>query len=581
MKDMRYLEKIKERMYLLGRTISIPLVLGGLSSYALSQEHDNIKTDYLKQNTKIEIREKGDNLEQIVGMNSKIESEIFDKIKGENYIRVIVELHDEEFNKDKFKEYKEKIRIKEDSVLSELSDSDFSLRFKYKTIPGFAGEITLNGLKKLNNDNNVKSVYLDSVFHTSLAQSVPLINADDAHRMEINSINIKGDGQVIAIIDDGIDYTHPDLGGCFGADCKVIGGYDFVNNDADPDAIYGHGTHVAGIAAANGGVIGVAPNAKLLAIKVCDVDCSASTMIAGSDWCIDNKDEFEIDVLSMSIGFGNYNSSNCPTWMDSVINRAYSFNLPFVIASGNDGFKNGINSPACSLNAISVGAVYDTNLGQVNFCVERDVNTRECLERCTENATRDKVSCFSNSADILDMMAPGADIRSTTLNGGYEGGAGTSAAAPHVSGTIALMKQVNPNLKYDEIVNILKTTGVPVTDEGNGLVFPRIDTLAAVFCSLEGEILEDRIQCPRKFIRADANNDKTIDISDPIKTLLYLFNGSGIDCMDAADSDDDGRINLTDPIHTLGYIFGRVQLSYPYPLEGYDYVNTDNLRCIY
>ncbi|MFV2044347.1 MAG: S8 family serine peptidase [Anaerolineales bacterium] len=87
---------------------------------------------------------------------------------------------------------------------------------------------------------------------------------------DTNNQPVTGLGIRVAVLDTGIDYTHPDLGGCFGPSCEVIGGYDFVNwgNDPMDDADIGRGTHVAGIVAADGDVQGVAPDAKLLAYKV-------------------------------------------------------------------------------------------------------------------------------------------------------------------------------------------------------------------------------------------------------------------------------------------------------------------------
>ena len=178
-------------------------------------------------------------------------------------------------------------------------------------------------------------------------------------------------------------------------------------------------------------------------------------------------------------------------------------------------------------------------------------------------------------------MAPGVLINTTARDGKYELGGGTSDAAPHVSGTIALMKQANPALKYDEIVEILKTTGKSVTDSGNGLTFPRIDALAATFCSLEGQSLEGRIQCPMKFVRGDTNNDRSIDISDAVKTLFHLYAGMKIDCMDATDSNDDGQIDNTDAIHILNFLFRGGNMPFPYSKEDYDYNSPDGLKCIY
>ncbi|MFA5357896.1 MAG: S8 family serine peptidase [archaeon] len=96
----------------------------------------------------------------------------------------------------------------------------------------------------------IKGVYLDENVSIELSDSVPQINADDVWNLKnLQNQNITGKGIRVGVIDTGVDYKHPDLGGCLGAGCKVAGGYDFVNKDEDPMDDHGHGTHVAGIIA--------------------------------------------------------------------------------------------------------------------------------------------------------------------------------------------------------------------------------------------------------------------------------------------------------------------------------------------
>jgi subtilisin family serine protease len=106
--------------------------------------------------------------------------------------------------------------------------------------------------------------------HAFLDNSVSLINAPDIWQLrDSGGDNITGKGVLVAVIDTGIDYMHPDLGGGFGPGYKVVGGFDFANNDSDPMDDNGHGTLVAGIIAANGNLKGVAPDANLLAYIGC------------------------------------------------------------------------------------------------------------------------------------------------------------------------------------------------------------------------------------------------------------------------------------------------------------------------
>ncbi len=414
--------------------------------------------------------------------SSKVESLVFDKLTKESYTSVVVELYDSGFDKSKINDYKYKIKLKEDGVLS-LVGSDFKLKYKYKMVPGFSGKVNKNGLNKLASNSNVKRIYSDKMYKPLMSESVPLINADDAHNVVHEGKRLAGNGQVICVVDTGIDYTHPNLGGFMGTGSKVIGGYDFANNDADPmDEGSGHGTHVAGIISLEAGSIGVAPDVKLLAAKVCDANenCFDSAINAGIDWCLEKQVDLGTDIITMSIGSSIYESSNCPqTEMDVLINRAYDLGMPFVAASGNGGAKNGISYPSCSPKAISVGSVYDADVGSRTFCVESDLQTGECKRTCTDSTTSaDQVVCSSNSYMELDFVAPGSRILSSDLGGGFSTRSGTSAAAPHVAGIIALIKQYDSTLSVTEIVDMLKTYSPKVIDSGNGISSARVDAKA-------------------------------------------------------------------------------------------------------
>ena len=304
--------------------------------------------------------------------------------------------------------------------------------------------------------------YWDYVYIMNASNNI--VQSFTGYYTDVWSVSIPGDTIKIRLV---TDYSITDWGFAVDKvlngtitflglqDCKkVINGYDFVNLDNDPMDDNGHGTHVSGIVAANGTLKGVAPDAKLLAIKVCDAvgGCWGSDMIAGVDWCNNKSGTYNIVATTMSIGDGgSYNRTTCPTLMDDVINTAHDLGISVTVASGNEGYSNGISYPACSPNAISVGSTTKSDI----------------------------ISWFTNTGSLLDVLAPGSSIYST-IPGGYDYLSGTSMATPHVAGVIALLKQYSPFISPDRIRTVLKTTGIPIYDSRNGLTFPRIDALAAL-----------------------------------------------------------------------------------------------------
>ncbi|MFC2032325.1 S8 family serine peptidase [Chloroflexota bacterium] len=216
----------------------------------------------------------------------------------------------------------------------------------------------------------------------------------------------KGTGVKIAIIDSGVDYDHPDLND------NYAGGWDFVNNDGDPMDDDGHGTHVAGTIAAednNVGVVGVAPEARIYALKVLGADGSGSysDVIAALEWAVDNG----IQVTNNSYG----SSSDPGETVKEAFDNAYAAGVLHVAAAGNNGVPPGrgdnVIYPARWGTVIAVSATDGSNI-------------------------RAK---WSSTGPDVELAAPGVNINSTRLGGGYIGMSGTSMASPHVAGTAALV----------------------------------------------------------------------------------------------------------------------------------------------
>lgn len=311
----------------------------------------------------------------------------------------------------------------------------------------------------------VKKIQLDRELQLHLDRSVPLIGADLVWKKS-NAQNqlLLGTGIRVGVIDTGIDYTHPDLGGCFGDGCKVAGGYDFYDNDADPMDTYSHGTHVAGIIAANGKVKGVAPEATLYAYRVCAQYCPTSYIIQALERAADPDQnpltQDALDVVNLSLG-GPGDLNDLST---IAANNASRAGIVVVISAGNDGKKpNAVGSPGNAELAITVAA----------------------------SNQADQIADFSSrgpsASDLVfkpDVAAPGDYINSTTPNNQHGYNSGTSMAAPHVAGAAALLKQQQKNRTPAEIksllVNSAKDLQQPLPAQGSG----RLDVLAAANATL-------------------------------------------------------------------------------------------------
>ena len=216
----------------------------------------------------------------------------------------------------------------------------------------------------------------------------------------------------IAILDTGIDMNHPDL--------NVYAQKTFVAGTSTANDDNGHGTHVAGIAAAKDnsiGVVGVAPGARLWAVKVLDSSGAGalSDVIAGIDYITGHANE--IDVVNMSFG------CQCDsTALNSAVNNAVSAGITFVAAAGNNGQDASAFSPASNPNVIAVGAIADSD-GRCGG-----------LGPSTQYGNDDTFATFSNYGPKVTIAAPGVNILSTYYGGSYTTLSGTSMAAPHVAG---------------------------------------------------------------------------------------------------------------------------------------------------
>ncbi|NCO84991.1 S8 family serine peptidase, partial [archaeon] len=234
-------------------------------------------------------------------------------VETKNYTKVMSVLNNETQNNVGIQQISSISQPKAISMLSDLKKKPNQQIKQLDIIHGFAAKMSARKAEDLRQQGY--KVYLDRVFHILLQNSTIQVGANDAWlMMNTSGSNLTGNGSKIAIIDTGVDYTHPDLGNCTtscnNTDCnwsncsKVDDGYNFVDNNNNSMDDNGHGTHCAGIAAADNGsgngVKGVAPNAKLLAYKVCNKDgeCQTSNIILAIQRAI----KYNATVISISLG---------------------------------------------------------------------------------------------------------------------------------------------------------------------------------------------------------------------------------------------------------------------------------------
>ncbi len=353
---------------------------------------------------------------------------------------------------------------------------------KFKTVPAFAAEVDRDALTALSEDADVASISEDFLLPPSLSGSIPVIDADLAW-----GTGVQGSGMAVAVLDTGANKSHPMLSGkvvseaCYGTTSGSAsslcpgGASSSTASGSGSDCSTsisgcGHGTHVAAIAAGDdGSLFGVARSADIIAVKIFSQVSSQSScgsspapcalaytsdIIEGLERVYALKDSYDIASVNMSLG-GGYYTSSCdgasPSLKQAIDNLA-SAGIATLVASGNNGYTNGISFPACISSAISVGAT----------------------------TKADAVAGYSNSASLLDLLAPGSSINAASSSGGYTIKSGTSMATPHVAGAWALVKEANPAATVSDILTSFKNSGANILDSRNGITKARINVADAI-----------------------------------------------------------------------------------------------------
>ncbi|WP_158838774.1 S8 family peptidase [Streptomyces sp. NRRL S-1022] len=406
----------------------------------------------------------------------------------------------------------------------------------YQTMPVVTLKVDRSGLDKLSAQPGVVSVTEDVPARPSLDESVPIIGADQA-----SAQGMTGAGSVVAVLDTGVATGHPFLKdrvvaeACFspvdpdyGATSLCPDGTDHQEGPGTADSGTGpcaaiaecdHGTHVAGIVAGNGAGLtgapkrGVAPGANLVAIQVFSKFDSEDVCGPGAAPCVLSFTSAQLAGLekvlqlrqsgtplvaaNLSLGAGRYATACDTDPRKAAIDNLFAAGVATVVAAGNNGYTDAVSAPACVPSAIAVGATTDD----------------------------DQLSAFTNRGPLLDLLAPGTSIVSSVPGNGYASKNGTSMAAPHVSGALAILRQAFPDDSIANLQSRLKNSGKSISYTGADT--PRINVAQA----LGGDTAQplaagNDFNCDKKEDLAVADPEATVG-GDAKAGLVRVVYGAG------------------------------------------------------
>ncbi len=470
---------------------------------------------------------------------------------------------------------REQISEVQEKTLRALPEEGYEIRYRYRYSTALVIEVKKQEvLTALQESSLVRRVIPNVRGSGALIQSGRTLGADRVHER-----GVTGAGRFAAILDTGVDFDHPDLVGSVVHQQRFLSEGEDVGPTADDDN--GHGTHVAGIIVARSELAsGIAPDVNLISIKVLDrfrrgFFCDWA---AGVEHVIDlhlADNGITVDVINMSLASDDLFEGFCDDVfppLRAACEQANRLGISLTTCSGNSSHLSRTGSPSCYTSTISVASVIDV--------------------RPTV------ISRFSNRNHTVDYLAPGEVITSTWLDGSSRDLSGCSQAAPHVAATICLMKQVDPSLTPAALRQLLTATAIPAFDAATELTFPSLHTDSAVRAAATGDCNgngvrdyidivvtrtssdcnkndvpdecephgnradDDQCDGDLPFHRGDTNDDGTLDASDALFLLRFLFTTSGgVTCLNAADVDNDGELNITDGVYVLGTLF----LGWPPP----------------
>ncbi len=325
-----------------------------------------------------------------------------------------------------------------DKIMSLIEANHGKIHHEIHLLPSFVVELPGFSLEELAHFQYVKRIWYDAPVFIRLDAAVPSVGG-----LAAQQLGYTGKGVVIAVLDTGI-YPHRDL---TSPRNRILAWNDLVNRKTIPYDDHGHGTHVAGIIAGNGRTsrkkyLGMAPEAMLVGVKIMDAEGngSVSNVISGIEWCLDNTSSLNIRVINLSLGSPAQGSCRFDP-LCRAVGAAWRKGITVCAAAGNEGPGSGtIDSPGISPEIITVGNLDD---------------------RQTLTGADDLLNQSSGRGPTIDqvpkpdLIAPGTNITSLKVHGGYRSLTGTSMSTPMVAGAVAQIIQKWPSLKPDQIKRLL------------------------------------------------------------------------------------------------------------------------------
>ena len=368
-----------------------------------------------------------------------------------------------------------------DGIERDWSPGGVRVLDRYSHIASVHATVPVHALAALAEDTRVDAIVLNRKVHK--------LDALGNSYMHVNAIQPPntGTGVGIAIMDTGVDWTHPELAPL---GTKTIAFFDAYHTAGTPAYAMdddGHGTQVAGVAGAlgvNTSAIGTAPAATIVSVKILDSTGSGSEsdIMKGINAVLTSVgagNPYNIRAANFSLGGYYQDCPTCSTYlppqpcdssdtlMASAFQQLLDANVIPVVAGGNGSCTTGIAWPACISNSLAVGSVYDEALSVTYSGALQCGSSSGCADNSAGPGT---IACYSDSGITLDVWAPTGAI-TPLMGGGYDtnGFFGTSCSAPYASGLVALLAQASPSTSAAETKVAITSTGRAITDPRNGI----------------------------------------------------------------------------------------------------------------